>query len=81
MQEGKITLPNHVRYTLSKTANPAATPPSFEEDTFVRIKYPVWSFTITLSLFLTMKCTFFQYTVTTQLPMCILGKCPVNLKI
>lgn len=26
------------KYTLSKTANPAATPPSFDEETFVRIK-------------------------------------------
>jgi hypothetical protein len=31
-----ITLP--VRYKLSKTANPAATPPSSDEETFVRIK-------------------------------------------
>ena len=27
-----------VRYKLSKTANPAATPPSSDEETFVRIK-------------------------------------------
>lgn len=43
---------SQARYILSKTAKPAATPPSSEEETLVRIKYPHCSFMIIFSLLL-----------------------------